>query len=287
MNDEAASVAGLLDDATARITAACGLGKREARIEARALAAYAWQVEPAWLIAHDTDLLTDTQSAAFQSRLSRRLEGEPVAYILGEREFFGLRLQVTPDVLIPRPDTETLVQAVLDQAPADRPCRILDLGTGSGAIALALATHRPLAQILAVDRSSAALDVARNNAHRLGLKNVAFILSDWYAQLGVRNFDIIAANPPYIPKDDMHLSQGDLRFEPVEALQSDDGGLADIRRIVAGAPLHLSQGGWLLFEHGYDQEKASQALLRQADWFQVHTRLDLSGLPRVSGGQCP
>ncbi|MHB1083329.1 MAG: peptide chain release factor N(5)-glutamine methyltransferase [Thiobacillus sp.] len=285
MNVQATSVACLLDDASTRITAALGLEKREARIEARALAAHAWQAEPAWLIAHDTDLLTDTQIAAFQSRLSRRLEGEPVAYILRAREFFGLTLQVTPDVLIPRPDTETLVQAVLDQTPADRPCRILDLGTGSGAIALALATHRPLAQILAVDRSSAALGVARNNAIRLGLKNVTFILSDWYTQLGVRNFDIIAANPPYISMGDTHLNQGDLRFEPVEALQSDDGGLADIRRIVAGAPLHLSQGGWLLFEHGYDQEKASQALLRQAGWFQVHTRLDLSGLPRVSGGQ--
>lgn len=285
MNGEAASVAGLLDAATARITAALGLNKREARIEVRALAAQAWRAEPAWLIAHDTDLLTDTQIAAFQSRLSRRLEGEPVAYILGEREFFGLRLQVTPDVLIPRPDTETLVQAVLDQTPADRPCRILDLGTGSGAIALALATHRPLAQILAVDRSPAALDVARSNAIRLGLRNVLFIRSDWYAQLSIRNFDIIAANPPYIPMDDTHLSQGDLRFEPVEALQSDDGGLADIQRIVAGAPLHLNHGGWLLFEHGYDQEKASQAMLRQAGWFQVHTRMDMSGLPRVSGGQ--
>lgn len=285
MNGEAASVAGLLDDATAQITAALGLEKREARVEARALAGHAWQVDTAWLIAHDTDLLKDTQFASFRSLLSRRLEGEPVAYILGVREFFGLTLQVSSDVLIPRPDTETLVQAVLDQAPADRPCRILDLGTGSGAIALALATHRPLAQILAVDRSPAALDVARSNAIRLGLRNVLFIRSDWYAQLGIRNFDIIAANPPYIPMEDAHLSQGDLRFEPIEALQSNDGGLADIRRIVAGAPSHLSHGGWLLFEHGYDQGKSSQTLLRQSGLSQVHTRTDLSGLPRVSGGQ--
>jgi len=284
---EAVSVVGLLDDATVQIATALGLETRGARIEARALAVHAWQVDTAWLIAHDTDPLTDTQLASFRSLLSRRLKGEPVAYILGEREFFGLKLQVTPDVLIPRPDTETLVQAVLDQTPADRPCRILDLGTGSGAIAMALATHRPLAQIVAVDRSPAALDVARENAIRLGLLNLLFVQSDWYSQLGVRNFDIIAANPPYIPVGDTHLNQGDLRFEPREALQSDDEGLADIQRIVAGAPAHLCHGGWLLLEHGYDQGEACQKLLRQSGWSQVHTRKDLSGLHRISGGQRP
>lgn len=281
------NVAQLLDEASERLATTLGLEKREARIEARALAVHALKVDTAWLIAHDTDPLTDTQTATFLALLLRRLEGEPVAYILGAREFFGLKLRVTPDVLIPRPDTETLVQAALDRIPADRPCQILDLGTGSGAIALALAAHRPLAQVLGVDRSPAALNVAMNNATRLGLPNLAFMTSDWYGQLASRHFDIIVANPPYIPVGDRHLDQGDLRFEPKEALQSDEEGLSDIRKIVAGAPTHLNPGGWLLIEHGFDQGAAAQHMLHNAGWSHAQTLRDLSGQHRVSVGQRP
>ncbi|MDP2787281.1 MAG: peptide chain release factor N(5)-glutamine methyltransferase [Pseudomonadota bacterium] len=279
------TIAVLLADATGRLAEALALARPEARIEARVLLAHALKVDHAWLIAHDRDTPTPAQRDAIENLIARRTGGEPVAYILGEREFYGLSFAVTPAVLIPRPDTELLVQLALDRIPTDQTSSVLDLGTGSGAIALALAVHRPLARIVAVDRSPAALEVARKNATRLGLRNLSFLLSDWYAGLGVKNFDIIVANPPYIAAGDAHLDQGDLRFEPREALQSDAGGLADIRKIVAGAPAHLHPGGWLLFEHGYDQGEASQHLLRQAGWSQVCTWVDLSGLPRVSGGQ--
>ena len=241
----------------------------------------------AWLLAHDTDLLSPAQRTAWQMALQRRLTGEPVAYITGRKDFFGLTLAIDPRVLDPRPDTETLVDwalAVLP-TPSQRPdsLRILDLGTGSGAIALALQHARPDAQLWAVDASEAALAVARTNAAQLQLP-VRFLASDWFAQVdGV--FDLIVSNPPYIADADPHLAA--LRHEPLQALSSGADGLADLRRIVAAALAHLSPSGWLLLEHGFEQAEAVKALLKQAGFIQVRSHADLAGHARCSGGQKP
>lgn len=287
MKDQAATVASLLDDATRQLAATLGLEKREARLEARVLAAHAWQTSPAWLIAHDTDPATPAQQLAIASLIAQRTAGEPVAYILGEREFFGLRFAVTPAVLIPRPDTELLVEAALRHVPEQAACRILDLGTGSGAIAITLAYQRPMANVVAVDASIEALAVAQTNARRLGTGNVSFVAGNWYSELAVKKFDMIVANPPYIAAVDPHLDAGDLRFEPRQALASGNDGLDDLRIIIAGAPMHLVKDGWLLLEHGYDQADAVMALLQQNGFTQTATQCDLAGLNRVSGGRWP
>lgn len=278
------NVARLLDDATVQISTALGLEKREARIEARALAVHAWQVDAAWLIAHDTDPLTDALIDAFQSLWLRRLEGVPIAYLVGTREFYGRPFLVTADVLIPRPDTELLVDAALQHLPQHTPCRILDLGTGSGAIAITLARQRPMAEVVAVEASDEALAVAQINARRLGADNVHCVAGNWYEKLDVKKFDMIVANPPYIAAADPHLETGDLRFEPRQALASGSDGLRDLSAIVAGAPMHLVTGSWLLLEHGYDQVVAVVELLRQHGFEQTCTQRDLAGLNRVSGG---
>lgn len=285
MMGEAIRVARLLDDATAQLAAALGLEKREARIEARALAGHAWQVDTAWLIAHDADPLGDTRVSAFQSLLSRRLKGEPVAYILGQREFFGLNFAVTSDVLIPRPETETLVEAALERIPADRPWRILDLGTGSGAVAISLARHRPQAEVVALEASAAALAIAKANAKRLGADNLRCLTSDWYAELGVNKFDTIVANPPYVEADDPHLGQGDVRFEPRSALAAGPTGLDDLGIIIAAAPAHMAPGGWLLVEHGWNQGAACRTLFEASGFSGVHSLRDLAGHERVTLGR--
>lgn len=281
------NVAQLLDDATTRIATALGLEKREARIEARALAVHAWQVDTAWLIAHDTDPLADTPIAAFQSLLSRRLEGEPVAYILGQREFFGLNFTVTPNVLIPRPETEILVEAALERIAKESAWRILDLGTGSGAVAISLARHRPLAEVVAVEASASALAVANANARRLGADNLSCLASDWYAELGVKKFDTIVANPPYVEADDPHMARGDVRFEPRTALAAGPTGLDDLSIIIAAAPTHLTPGGWLLVEHSWNQGAACRVLFEARNFSGVHTLRDLAGQERVTLGRHP
>jgi release factor glutamine methyltransferase len=244
----------------------------------------------AWLLTHDTDVLTAAQHAAWQTGLQRRLSGEPVAYITGRKEFFGLTLQVDARVLDPRPDTETLVEwalAVLPTAPTANPLRILDLGTGSGAVALALQHARPDAQVWAVDASQEALTVARANAQQLNLP-VHFIASDWFAQVDTHRaglFDLIVSNPPYIAQADPHLSA--LQHEPLQALTSGVDGLDDLRHIIAQAPLHLKPSGWLLLEHGHDQARAVRNGLEQTGFAQVQTQTDLAGVDRCSGGQKP
>lgn len=236
--------------------------------------------ERAWLLANDTQVLTPAQQTAWHSALARRLQGEPVAYITGFKSFFGLNLQVDARVLDPRPDTETLVEWALEHLPQASNQRVLDLGTGSGALALALKDQRPGCQITASDASPDALAVAQANAHRLHLP-VLCILSDWMAAVP-GHFDLIVSNPPYVADGDPHLAA--LTHEPLQALTSGADGLDDIRHIIAQAPSRLASGGWLLLEHGWDQAQAVQSLLRQGGFEQVQSRPDLAGVDRCSGG---
>jgi release factor glutamine methyltransferase len=278
------SVAGLIRDATSRIATALDLAPREARLEARVLAAHAWHVDAAWLIAHDTDPRADADIAAFKSLLSRRLEGVPIAYLIGSREFYGRPFQVSKDVLIPRPDTELLVELALTHIPADQVVDVLDLGTGSGCIAITLARERPLARVTAVDQSAAALVIAQRNACLLNA-NVSFLLSDWFTALTGRRFDLIVGNPPYIASADPHLARGDVRFEPLSALASGQDGFDDLRQLTRTACEHLKPGGTLLLEHGYDQSEAVRTLLRTHHIPHPQSWPDLASIPRVSGGK--
>jgi len=237
----------------------------------------------AWLLAHDADELNADAHTRLQSLAARRLAGEPVAYLLGHKEFFGFTLQVTPDVLVPRPDTETLVDWALEVLSPTPTARVVDLGTGSGAIALALKATQPSLQVEAVDYSHAALAVAQANAQRLGLA-VTFRQGSWLS--GTQGqFQAIVSNPPYIRENDEHLPA--LRFEPHQALTAGDDGLDDIRTIIQQARARLQPGGWLLLEHGYDQADEVRALLEAAGFVQVQSRQDLADIERCSGGQWP
>ena len=256
----------------------------EARREVQVLLGFALGVTRAWLTAH-RDQVADSEAAArFRSLVALRAKGHPVAYLVGVKEFYGLPLRVTPDVLIPRPETEELVEVALERLPNGEARKVLDLGTGSGCIAIAIAHQRRAAQVTAVDSSSPALALARENAAALGVK-VAFLQSDWFAALGGCRFDLIVANPPYVAAGDPHLQQGDLRFEPRAALAAGADGLAELRRIVGAAPKHLRPGGWLLLEHGYDQAEACRDLLLNAGFSELVFRADIAGLPRIAGGR--
>ncbi len=226
------------------------------------------------------------QAQRFKALLEKRLQGMPVAYLVGHRAFWDLTLEVSPHTLIPRPETEHLVEAALERLPPDKPWRIADLGTGTGAIALAIAKARPGCQVVATDISREALTVAQRNAKRLGLANVRFRQGDWYEPLKGARFHLIASNPPYIPQGDPHLEAGDVRFEPRRALVAGQDGLRDLRTLIAGAPAHLLPGGWLIVEHGHDQKAAVQDLFREAGFEGVETLADLQGHPRVSLGVC-
>jgi release factor glutamine methyltransferase len=293
------------------LSASAQLKTEEAKLEAQFLLQYALNVNRAWLIAHENDVLQTNIHEAYRALISRRLKGEPMAYILGFREFYGLKLKVTPNTLIPRPDTETLVEAALAKIPSEPSfrqksessdfttldsdfCRsdalkILDLGTGTGAIALAIAKRRPQAFIVAVDASQVALDVAIGNAENLNITNINFVLSDWFSALSQdnykQNFDVIVSNPPYIEVSDIHLTQGDLRFEPIKALASGADGLDAIRTIITNAPQHLNPHGWLLLEHGYNQAESVASLLQQAGFTEISHAQDLAGIQRVTMGQ--
>jgi release factor glutamine methyltransferase len=258
-------------------------------VDAQVLLAHVLGVGRAWLIAHATDPLPRDRVDGFFALAKRRRDGEPVAYLTGRREFRGLDLEVTPAVLVPRPETETLVECALERLPAGRPLAVVDLGTGSGAIALAIASERPLARVYATDASYDALAVARGNAMRLGLVNVTVLQGDWYDALSADAgpFDLIAANPPYVAAGDSHLDEGDLRFEPIRALTPGGDGLDALRAIVAGAPARLVAGGWLAVEHGYDQSDAVRTLFAAAGFEAVEARRDLAGIPRVVAGRKP
>jgi release factor glutamine methyltransferase len=258
-------------------------------LDARVLLTHVLGKDRAWLIAHGDEALPREQSDAFFALAARRRDGEPVAYLTGVREFWGLPLVVSPAVLIPRPETETLVELVLARLPKDRDARVLDLGTGSGAIALAIAHERPRATILATDVSADALDVARDNARRLGIANVEFAQSDWYDRVAPAwqggAFDLIASNPPYVAAGDPHLGEGDVRFEPERSLTPGGDGLAAIMRIVAGARERLVSGGALVVEHGYDQAERVRALFAAAGFTDIVAARDLAGIPRVVAGR--
>lgn len=254
-----------------------------ARLEVQYLLQHVLHKPRAWLLAYPEHTPDAAQLMDYQGLLQRRLQGEPMAYLLGVREFFGLNFRVTPATLIPRPETELLVEHALQRIPPQQPCRVLDLGTGSGAIALSIANARPAAEVVAVDASLAAIAVARENAQRLGLSNAVFLRSDWFGSLGEQRFDLIVSNPPYVAAGDPHLQQGDLPFEPLSALASGADGLDDIRRIISQAAAHLRPCGWLLLEHGYDQAGRVRELLLQAGFGEVYSACDLSGIERVSG----
>ena len=262
------------------------------RAEARRLLASLTGQPLTWFIAHGDDPADPNTATRFQTLAERRRAGEPLAYLLGQQEFYGRPFTVSPAVLIPRADTETLVETALEQLLMLRqqrrtvPLSLLELGTGSGIIAITLALEAPDTEVHTVERSPEALAVAQQNAKALGASRIHWHAGSWWQALASpRRFDLIVSNPPYIAANDLHLQQGDLRFEPPQALAAGPDGLDDLRIIIGGAPAHLTPGGWLLLEHGYDQEAPAQALLRDAGFADVFTRRDLAGQPRVSGGR--
>jgi len=272
--------------ARSRLAQALGLEPSVAGLEAQVLLRHVLNRPHAYLLAHPEAILTDADLVQFDILLARRERGEPIAYILGEREFFGLKLRVTPDVLIPRPDTELLVELALALMPEAKILEVLDLGTGSGAVAIAISKQRPKANVTAIDQSDEALAVARDNAHRLGAANLRFMQGDWCAPLDKdARFDVIAGNPPYIAECDAHLAQGDLRFEPKAALASGVDGLDAIRAIASQAAQHMTPTGWLLLEHGFEQGAACRKILAEHDFQEISSHRDLAGLERVTVGR--
>ena len=239
----------------------------------------------AWLITHGDSIALSEHLKLFYSLVTQRQQGQPIAYLVGHKEFWSLSLKVTPDVLIPRPDTETLVEQALTLLDGCEQPDILDLGTGSGAIALALAKEIPSAHVIALDASAAALSVARDNAASCKLNNVQFLQSNWFDQLGSTCFDLIASNPPYIETGDPHLSQGDLRFEPKIALVSEGDGLADLRAITQQAIIYLKPGGHLIVEHGFNQSAQVAQLFGMAGLNNIKQHKDLNDLPRCTAGR--
>ncbi|KQW90115.1 protein-(glutamine-N5) methyltransferase, release factor-specific [Massilia sp. Root418] len=268
----------------AALQAQTGYPQRLDPLDNRILICHALGLTRVGLITQSERMLTADEAARLGALLQRRLDGEPIAYIVGQREFFGLPFNVGPAVLIPRPDTELLVELAMERLPPSG--RVLDMGTGSGAIAVALAHSRPDAAVTALDVSPAALEVARGNA-ALNQARVRFLESDWYSAAAGERFDLIVSNPPYIASGDRHLSEGDLRFEPSGALTDFADGLSALRTIAAGAPQHLEAGCWLLMEHGYDQAGSVRALLAAQGYTEVQSWRDLAGIERVTGGRRP
>lgn len=278
------NIQAILQNHSKLLEAALNIDSSSARIEVQCLLQTVLKVNRAWLLTHPEQSLDAGQHARYMTLLERRLTGEPIAYLLGEREFYGLTFKVSPATLIPRPETELLVELALQRIPRQGACRVLDLGTGSGAIALSIARARPEAEVVATDASMAALELAQFNARQLNLGNVRLLHSDWFGALQGASFDIIVSNPPYIAAGDVHLAQGDVRFEPRDALISGSDGLDDIRLVCTQAKIHLRPKGWLIFEHGYDQAAQVRALLQQSGFEEIFSARDLSGIERVSGG---
>jgi release factor glutamine methyltransferase len=270
--------------ATALRAAERALGE-EGAIEAQVLLSHALAKPRAWLYAHSEELVEAAVQRRLLESIERRRRGEPVAHIVGRREFWSLELSVTAATLIPRPDTERLVELALARIPLEQNISVLDVGTGTGAIALAIAAERPQAEVTAVDASRQALEVARRNAAAHGLDRVRFLHSDWFSAVVGQRFELIVGNPPYLAEDDPHLERGDLRFEPREALVSGKDGLDAIRQIIEAAPSHLGSGAWLLLEHGFDQAPAVRDLFADQGLVQIETALDWEGRQRVTCGR--
>ena len=256
-------------------------------LEARLLLAHVLGRDRAWIAAHGDAALLPEAARMFDALVRRRSAGEPIAYLTGRREFFALDLEITPDVLIPRPETELLVELALRWLPADAGGRVLDLGCGSGAVTLAIAHERPRVAVLGVDVSARAVALARRNQARLAIENATFVESDWFAAVGRERFSLIVANPPYVAENDPHLVEGDLRFEPVNALVSGEDGLDAVRTILAAAPAFLAPAARLALEHGHDQANSVRALMRDAGFTAIASARDLAGIERVTYGLAP
>jgi release factor glutamine methyltransferase len=275
------SVTALLDQAYQQLAAVSD----SALLDAEVLLCHCLNKNRSFIRAWPEHQLTDQQAAEFQDLIAQRQQGVPVAYLTGEREFWSRSFKVNPDVLIPRPDSELLIELSLDLLPANQANKIIDLGTGSGILAITLAAERRTSQVIACDLSPAALRTAQANAQQLQIDNVSFLTSNWFSAITDRDFDLVISNPPYIDKQDPHLQQGDVRFEPDSALISPENGLQDIRLLTDQARQHLKIGGYLLIEHGYDQQTAVQALFKRFNYQQITTHPDYAGNPRVTSGQ--
>ncbi len=254
-------------------------------LDAELLLCFVLEKDRSYLRAWSEKRLSSAQRLQFQKLVNQRVEGHPIAYLIGKREFWSRDFKVSPDVLIPRPDTELLIELCLPLIPKHEPCKILDLGTGSGIIAITLAAERPNASVLAVDVSDAALEIAKENAASHRLNNIRFQKSVWFESIAPDEFDLIVSNPPYVAADDPHLQQGDLRFEPRQALIAEDNGLKDISLIAKSAHGYLKQGGRLLVEHGFEQQEMAQIIFQTFSYAHVQTHKDLAGHPRVTSGQ--
>lgn len=272
----------LLDDATKQLYA----GSDTPRIDSEVLMQHVLQKDVAWLIAYGDTVATPEHTKAFYELVRRRHEGQPIAYLTGFRDFWSLTLKVDENVLIPRADTETLVEEALERLPKEQAINVLDLGTGSGAIALSIAKERPLANVVALEYQAGALEVAKQNSQLNNISNVEFRLSDWYqAVKESERFDLIASNPPYVEPGDPHLAQGDLRFEPISSLTALESGFADIRNVIENAPAHLKENGWLIIEHGYNQASEVCALFRTNGFSEIELFNDINDLPRCTLGK--